>query len=121
MGFYQYLKDSSIHIIDYSGIIDLSEGLSRMEQMEKYFDEQLSEGIPVKILFDVRNTIWESVQTHEALAKVAREKFHAASNNVHRYTAVLNNHYNGPTLENEHWFTRRDVAIEWLLQDHSGK
>jgi hypothetical protein len=118
MGFYQFLEDDGIHIIDYSGKIDLAEGLSRMEQLEKQFNLHISDGVQLKVLFDVRNTIWESLQTHDALAKIARQKFATAPKNIHRYTAILNNQYSGPTFENEHWFTSKDEALDWLLQDH---
>jgi hypothetical protein len=116
MGFYQFLQDVSIYVIDYSGKIDLEEGLSRMEQLEKHFNLYISDGVPLKILLDVRNTIWESVQTHDALAKIARQKFETAPKNGHKYTAILNNQYSGPTFDNECWFTSKDEALNWLLQ-----
>ncbi len=115
MRFYQFIEDVGIHIIDYSGIIDFEDGLSRMEQLEKHFALCAFDGVPLKLLFDVRNTIWDSMQTHDALAKIARYKFGTVPNNIRRYLAVLNNQYNGPTFEHEHWFTNRDEALKWLL------
>jgi hypothetical protein len=116
MGFYQFLEGVSIYVIDYSGKIDLEEGLSRMEQLEKHFNLCISDGVSLKVLFDVRNTTWESVQTHDALAKIARQKFDTEPKNMRRYTAILNNQYSGPTFDNECWFTSKDEALNWLLQ-----
>jgi hypothetical protein len=115
MGFYQFIEDNGVHIIDYSGIIDYEDGLSRMEQLEKHFALFASDGVPLKLLFDVRNVIWDSTQTHDTLAKIARHKFGTMPNNIRRYLAVLNNQYNGSTFENEHWFTSKDEALNWLL------
>jgi hypothetical protein len=114
MGYYQFLEDAGIHLIDYSGTITQEEGLLRMEQLKKQFDLRAANGSPLKILFDVRNAIWESMQTHDTLAKAARWKFDTEMN-IRKYVAVLNNQYSGQTFENEHWFTNKDEAINWLL------
>ncbi len=119
MEFYQFIEDVGIYILDYSGFIDFEEGLSRMEQLEKHFDLYGSDGVPLKLLLDVRNTIWDSVQTHNALAKIAHYKFDIEPKFIHKYTAVLNNQYNGTTFENEHWFTSKDDALNWLIQQCS--
>jgi hypothetical protein len=72
--------------------------------LKKHFNLYISNEVPLKVLFDVRNAIWESAETHDALAKIARQKFNTEAKNIRRYTAVLNNQYSGPTFENEHWF-----------------
>jgi hypothetical protein len=97
------------------GEISLQEGLFRMEQLERYFNTCISkETILLKILFDVRNAIWENAQTHDALAKIARKKFDSEPKDVRRYVAVLNSQHNGPTFANEYWFTSKDDALTWL-------
>ena len=116
MGFYQYLEDVDIYLTDYPGIINLAKGMSRIEQLEEIFNQHASNGTSLKLLFDTRNTVWESRETHDALAKIARQKFDSGAKNVRRFTAVLNNQYIGPTFENEHWFTNKDEALSWLLQ-----
>jgi hypothetical protein len=119
MEFYQFKEDVGIHIIDYSGLVDFEEGLSRLEQLEKNFDLNGSDGVPLKLLLDVRNTVWDSVQTHNALAKIARDKFDSNPKFIQKYTAILNNQYIGTTFENEHWFTSKDEALNWLIQQRS--
>jgi hypothetical protein len=116
MGFYQFLEEVGVHRFDYSGVMDLDMGLSRMEQVEKIFSSHISGGKPLKVLIDFRNTDWENMQTHDALAKIAREKFSAKSHYTHFYTAIVNNQYDGPSFENEHWFTRKDEALYWLVE-----
>lgn len=116
MRFIQFLKEKEVYIIDYSGFIDLEEGLLRMEELEKYFSLYYSNRDTLKLLFDVRNTIWQSIETHNTLAKIARQKFTKEQNNKRMYTAILNNHYNIPSFENENWFTNKEEALEWLAQ-----
>lgn len=118
MKFYNYIEELNIYVLDYSGNITLEEGLFRMKELEKQFDSALSKGIPIKILIDVRYTNWESLETHNVLSSIARKKFDLKSKNICQYTAVLNNQYNFPTHENEHWFTNKDEAINWLLQQN---
>lgn len=113
MEYYRFWEDTGIHELDYSGKIDLAEGLVRMEQLEKSFSSCAS-GTTLKILLDVRNTIWEDVQTHDTLAKIARQKFDTEPKGVRRYVAVLNNQYQGQTFENERWFINKSEALEWL-------
>ena len=116
MKFCQFLEDIDVHVIDYSGKINFEEGSSRMEQLEIYLKPYTSNRTPLKLLLDFRNTIWERPETHNSLAKKARQTFGIEPNNIRRYTAVLNNQYSGPTFENECWFTSKEEAINWLLQ-----
>jgi hypothetical protein len=115
MRYYRFLEDAGVHVIDYSGKVDLAEGLFRMEQLEKCFGEYIDRGnASLKILFDVRKVIWESEPTHDMLAKTARQRFGTVPGNVRRYIAVVNNQYDGSVSANEHWFTSEDEALGWL-------
>jgi hypothetical protein len=116
MEFCQFLQDIDVHVIDYSGEINLEEGLSRIEQLGNYLKPYIAKRTPLKLLFDFRNAMWESPETHDALAKKARQKFGIELNNIRKYTAILNNQYSGPTFENERWFTSKEEAINWLIQ-----
>jgi len=113
--FYQFLADTGIHLVDYSGKIDLLTGLSRMEKLQHYFEKHLDRGLSFKILFDVRKTVWADEQTHTELARIARCKFASILHNNPNCIAIINNQYNGSASDNERWFTGKDEAINWLL------
>ncbi|HPG38299.1 MAG TPA: hypothetical protein PLP19_01890 [bacterium] len=115
MKFYQFLADCGIHLVDYSGKIDLQTGLSRMEKLQHYFDKHVEQGLSLKILFDVRKTVWADEQTHTELAQIARCKFATSRHNYPAYIAIVNNQYNGSAFDNERWFTGKDEAMNWLL------
>jgi hypothetical protein len=121
MEFYQFLADIGVHHIDYSGEIDLAEGLSRMEKLDKVFSGSTSSGSTLKILLDFRNTVWNSQQTHDTLAKIARQKFGVESQNSSRYIAIVNNRYDGTSFENERWFTSKEEALNWLAEQSTEK
>ncbi len=116
MKFHNFLDGLKIHIIDYSGPITMEKGLSRMAQMEKKFRAYRSNGATLKVLYDARHTIWESMETHDALAKIARQKFNSDQENSQMYVAILNNQYSAPISKNEHWFTDKKEALNWLIE-----
>jgi hypothetical protein len=116
MDFCTYLNEYNIHVIDYSGHIDMADGLDRIERLGKYFAEHLKDGDVLKILINAKGYINDNPETHDALAKFARTKFAVEFNNMIVFTAVLNDHYNCSVSENEHWFITREDAIKWLLE-----
>lgn len=109
--YYKYLNEFNIHYIDYSGIIDLNEGLKRIEFLEKYFNTRNKNGVPIKVLMDAREYIKSSPETHDNLAKISREKFHQKFEIV---LAVLNSEYDTILSEKEAWFTSENRAMDWL-------
>ncbi|MBU3914129.1 hypothetical protein KKA14_01210, partial [bacterium] len=116
MNFCQFIENIDVHVIDYSGKIDFKEGLSRIELLENYLKPYISRVAPLKLLIDFRNTEWESLEVHDLLSKAARQKFGTEPKNSNRYTAILNNQYSCPSFKNEHWFTNKEEAINWLSQ-----
>jgi len=104
-------------MIDYAGKITYEDGIDRMEQLKKYFETNNPVGSTlIRVLFDVRNTIWESLQTHNALSIIARKIFNSVEIQSRMYTAILNNQYNSQSFDKEYWFTNKEAAVEWLLK-----
>ena len=116
MKFYHFLEVANIHVLDYSGRINEEELFSRMQLLEKPSSSYVSNGVPFKVLLDFRNAIWESLELHNAISKKARQKADSLPKNIRRYTAILNNQYTFPTFENEHMFTSKEEALNWLFQ-----
>jgi hypothetical protein len=112
MNFHQYLRELDIHFINYSNDINLEEGLSFIEKLEKCFNETSNDARPIKVLLDVRGYKKENPETHDALAKIARKKLMSKIN----FLAVLNDQYNYAISENEHWCTNKQEAINWLAE-----
>lgn len=112
--FCKYLKEYDIHIIDYSGRINLENGIKRINQLEAYFEIYYNSDKPFKILMDTENYIKDSPETHDALAKISREKFGINSKFKNIHTAIVNKEYNCSISENEQWFILKDQAINWL-------
>jgi hypothetical protein len=113
---FTYLTDYGIYVIDYSGRISLANGLSNMDYIEKAILKlPRTEGC-VKIIFDVRNTMWESREVHDTLSKVARKIFCSDNLGFVIYAAILNNEIDGSATDFEHWFVQKEDAIKWLTQ-----
>ena len=119
MDFYRYKTDLDIHYIDYSGRIDLKEGLTRIAFLEKCFQENSSNQKSLKILMDARGYIKACPETHDKLAKISHQKFDTEMGGVRKYTAVLNDQYDFKKSDIEQWFTDEKAAIEWLLNQES--
>lgn len=115
MHFYRYLEDFDIHFIEYSGRIDLEEGLERIKFLEKLFIKVCNSGKPLKILMDARGYIKENPETHDRLAKISHAKFDTGMSNIIKYTAVLNDEYVFEKSPNEIWFTDKQGAVNWLI------
>jgi hypothetical protein len=109
-----YLKEHDIYFIDYSGYITLDKGIFNMDFLVDKFKGLSISGNQLKILLDVRNTQWESIEIHNELSKIARKIFDIKNINCEIHMAVLNSHMNSFTFKNEHWFTKKEDAIAWL-------
>jgi hypothetical protein len=110
------LENSDIYFLDYSGMITYDHGRSNMETIEKKLRVSALKHGCLKVIFDVRNTVWESRETHDALSKVARKVFDSRNFKAAIYIAVLNNEIEGPDIDNERWFVKKEDAIKWLTQ-----
>lgn len=111
-----YLHDEDILFIDYSGIITIGNGISNMDIIEREFRNISLNKAKVKLIFDIRDTIWESSETHNTLSAISRKKFNQQNFEFTIYTAILNKEFNSPTFENEHWFCNMEDAITWLVE-----
>ena len=111
LDFCKYLKESNIHYVDYSGVIDLNEGLRRIAALVKYFNEHKKDGMPIKVLMDARDYVKFSPETHDKLAKISREELNGKFEIV---LAVLNSEYETIISEKEAWFTSEKKAMDWL-------
>jgi len=106
--------EENIIIIDYSGYISFDIGISNMNFIENKLKELSLSNNCLKIIFDVRNTQWESIETHNELSKIARRIFNSQSLNCDIFTAILNREINDSTIYNERWFVRKQDALKWL-------
>ncbi len=111
-----YLNDCDIHVIDYAGTISFDDALSNMEMIEKAIRKSAADKNNIKVILDLRNTIWENKETHDALSRIARKIFNSDNFDFAVYLAVLNNKIEGPAFENEYWFVQKEDAIRWLAQ-----
>jgi hypothetical protein len=111
-----HIEDGDIYVIDYSGTISLDIGISNMSLIEKEIRELSKNKKCLRLILDIRNTIWESREVHNALSEIARTKFNPNNFNFVIYTAILNNEINGSTFENEYWFLKKEDAIKWLVE-----
>jgi hypothetical protein len=109
------LKEENLLVIDYSGTITFDEGISNMERIEKEIQNLSFNGECLKLMFDLRNTVWENRDTHDALSRIARKIFNPQNFDFVIYTAILNNEIEGPAFENEHWFIKEIDAMDWLI------
>jgi hypothetical protein len=111
-----YLHIEDILFIDYSGIITLENGISNMDIIENEIRNLSLNKAKIKLLFDIRNTLWESIETHNTLSAISRKKFNQQNFESTIYTAILNKELSSPTFENEHWFCNKEDAIKWLIE-----
>ena len=111
LGYCKYIQEFDVHNVDYSGVINLNEGLSRIENLEKYFNVNKRTGESIKVLMDVRKYIKHSPETHDKLAKLSREIFHEK---FEIFLAVLNPEHSTVLSANEAWFTSEKDAHNWL-------
>jgi hypothetical protein len=107
----KYIQASGIHKVDYSGVINLDEGLSRIENLEKYFNINKKPGEAIKVLMDARKYIKHSPETHDKLAKLSRKIFHEK---FEIFLAVLNPEHSNVLSDKEAWFTSVKDAHNWL-------
>lgn len=114
MNFLHYIPECDIHVLDYSGRISYEEGLARMDMLENYFIQYAEEASCIKLLFDIRKTIWDTKETHDALSKRARHTFRPDNERYRMYLAVVNAEYTAHISDIEQWFTEKESAIEWL-------
>ncbi len=110
----KHLKELDIYEVDYSGLINFENGVENMNLLEAKFKELSLSNSPVKIIFDFRNTQWESLEAKYALTKIARKKFASDNLNYTLFTAILNTENQSASFENEHFFIEKDKAIDWL-------
>jgi hypothetical protein len=110
-----HLKKENIFIIDYSGTISFDEGISNLEIIENEFRTFSLKGESLKLILDLRKTVWENRQTHDALSVIARKRLNPSNFDIEICTAILNNEIEGPSFENENWFIRKEDAIKWLV------
>ena len=70
-----YIKEFDIFEIDYSGLITFENAFSDMVQLETKFQELSVNKNCLKIIIDFRNTIWENLDVHFELSRIARKKY----------------------------------------------
>lgn len=103
-----------IYLLDYAGRITLETGLSNIQKIQSEIRRLPLHKNRLRLIFDIRRTIWETTETHDSLSRIARQTFHPDNFEFTVYTAVLNNEIHGSAFENEHWFTQEEQAIQWL-------
>ena len=117
MGFYRYLEGSDVHAIDCSGRVDLQIGLERLRLLQAALEARPSSTRVQRLLIDFRNTVWASDEVHLQLSAITRRDFGLNPDNPAMRAAILNNHWEGPLSDNEHWFLEEAPALRWLTAD----
>lgn len=95
-------------------MVDLQIGLARLEAFDLELRRHPLKGSHRLLLVDFRNTIWESEHVHLQLARTTRCGFGFNADNPAIRAAILNNGWQGPVSENEHWFLAEWEAFQWL-------
>jgi hypothetical protein len=111
---YRYLEDSDVHVLDCSGRVDLQTGLARLKAFDLELKRRPIKGSRRLLLVDFRNTVWESEDVHLQLARTTRCDFGLNADNPALRAAILNNGWQGPVSDNEHWFLAESEAFQWL-------
>lgn len=111
---YRYLESSDVHVLDCSGKVDLQTGLAGLRALEFELKRRPMRGEHRLLLVDFRNTVWESEEVHLQLARTTRCDFGFSADNTALRTAILNDGWQGPVSENEHWFLTESEALQWL-------
>lgn len=115
---FEYSADSEgIHILSYRGTIDLALGRSSMDHLQSHLESLASDPQPIALLLDLRETLWESNQTHDTLSWESRHRFSQPLHGAPRRLAVLNNQYDQILSPLEGWFTDPKAARSWLLHN----
>lgn len=112
----EYLKDYDVFFIDYSGKLTFEKGFANMNFIKNTIHKLLINENKIKLIIDLRNTVWENSETHYSLSKLARKIFDYTIYGTTINVAILNREITGLTFENEHWFTQKDDAVKWLKQ-----
>jgi hypothetical protein len=113
LAYCKFMPKYDVHRIDYSGVIDMDEGLARIENLEKYFNTNKITGKPLKVLMDARDYIKYSPETHDKLAKISRDLFYSKFDII---LAVLNAEHRSIMSQKEGWFTNENDALNWLIE-----
>ena len=114
MGFYRYLDDTDVHVVDCSGRVDLQIGLERLRLLHAALEARPGAGVR-RLLIDFRNTVWDSEDVHLQLSAITRRDFGLNPANAAMRAAILNNRWEGLLSDNERWFFEEAPALEWLV------
>jgi len=116
MGFYRYLENADVHVLDCSGRVDLDVGLERLRALQLEFAARPPCGSVRKLLIDFRHTVWENEDVHRQLSIATRRDFGLNAENTSLRAAILHPLRSGAVAENECWFLHEAEALEWLQQ-----
>ena len=88
----------------------------RVELLRSSLDAHLDKASSIRLLIDIRNTVWDSEQTHFSLRQVLGN--HLQKFRAHRYFfAILTNEQTWQTSEHEAHFTDEREAWTWLRSE----
>lgn len=60
MGFYRYLEDRDVHVLDCAGKVDVAVGLARLRRPSQELDARPARDGAHRVLIDFRHTEWAS-------------------------------------------------------------
>jgi hypothetical protein len=109
----KYVQEDHYFIANFSGRMDKRKLAYRAKTLRNCVKCNLKDSKVIKVLLDFREVQWDSEETHY----MARKIFGEHSKEFLDYTffsALLNDHLDGQSSENESLFTNEQDATDWL-------
>jgi hypothetical protein len=109
----KYLPQDHIFIANVTGNIDKRKLAEISEELANCIRSNLVHIKIIKFLFDFRKVQWDSEETHMKAREISG-KFLQEFREYDYYSAILNDHLEGQSFENESFFTQEQNAFDWL-------
>jgi hypothetical protein len=109
----RYIPQDHIFAINLSGRLDQGKLAEISEALRDCIAANLISIKTIKFLFDFRNVQWDSEETHMKAREISRkylQEFHG----YNYFSAILNDHREGQSFENECFFIQEQNALDWL-------
>ena len=109
----KYIPHDHIFIVSITGKIDKIKLAEISEALRDCMKANLIDSKAIKFLFDFRKVQWDSEETHMQAREISR-KYLQEFRDYNYFSAILNDHREGQSFENECFFTQEQKALDWL-------
>lgn len=109
----KYIQQDHIFTINLSGRMDSRKLADISEALRNCIKSNLINDKAIKFLFDFRKVQWDSEATHYKAREISG-KYLQEFRGYNYFSAILNEHREGESFENEFFFTEEQRALDWL-------